>query len=160
LQWLYVVSIVYEPAAFFTKITLLLLLARVYAVKTNAARGIYAFIFLLFLGYVPNFGVKVGVCSPPSAFWDPDVAGSCRNLRKLYIADTAFAIVTDAFISLAPVPLALGMQISWKKKAKIIILLGAGGVATATTIYRLVKLISYLSSKDVAADFALLDILT
>lgn len=39
-------------------------------------------------------------------------------------------------------------------------LLGAGGVATAVTIYRLVKLIQYVDSKDVASDFVLLDILT
>lgn len=49
---------------------------------------------------------------------------------------------------------------SWRKKIKIIGLLGAAGVAVGVTIYRLVKLITYLDSTDVASDFVLLDFLT
>lgn len=49
---------------------------------------------------------------------------------------------------------------SWQRKLKIVFLLGAGGVATATTIYRLYKLVEFQESEDVASDFVLLDLLT
>ena len=49
---------------------------------------------------------------------------------------------------------------SWGKKLKIMLLLGAGGAATATTIYRLYAVVEFQKSTDVASDFVLLDILT
>lgn len=49
---------------------------------------------------------------------------------------------------------------SWQRKLKIVFLLGAGGVATATTIFRLYKLVRFQDSEDVASDFVLLDLLT
>ncbi|CAI6097340.1 unnamed protein product, partial [Clonostachys chloroleuca] len=160
LEWLYITSIIYEPAAFFTKVTLLLLLARVFAVNTKLARGIYYFIFALFIAYIPILGLKIGLCGPPSAFWDPTVPGECLDLRIILVVDVAFAIATDSLIFFIPIPSTWKMRINWRKKIKMILLLGAGGTAAAVTIYRLIKLIRYLESKDVASDFMLLDILT
>ncbi|CAH0050507.1 unnamed protein product [Clonostachys solani] len=160
LEWLYITSIIYEPAAFFTKVTLLLLLARVFAVNTKLARGIYYFILALFIAYIPILGLKIGLCGPPSAFWDPTVPGECLDLRIILVVDVAFAIATDSLIFFIPIPSTWKMRINWRKKIKMILLLGAGGTAAAVTIYRLIKLIQYLESKDVASDFMLLDILT
>ncbi|CAG9987978.1 unnamed protein product [Clonostachys byssicola] len=160
LEWLYITSILYEPAAFFTKVTLLLLLARVFAVNTRLARGIYYFILALFIAYIPILGLKIGLCGPPSAFWDPTVPGECLDLRIILVVDVAFAIATDSLIFFIPIPSTWKMRINWRKKIKMILLLGAGGTAAAVTIYRLIKLIKYLESKDVASDFMLLDILT
>lgn len=47
-----------------------------------------------------------------------------------------------------------------RKKLKILVLLGAGGVATAVTIYRLYLVILFLSSTDVTSDFVVLDLVT
>uniref|UniRef100_A0A8H7K7I4 Rhodopsin domain-containing protein n=1 Tax=Bionectria ochroleuca TaxID=29856 RepID=A0A8H7K7I4_BIOOC len=160
LEWLYITSIIYEPAAFFTKVTLLLLLARVFAVNTKLARGIYYFILALFIAYIPILGLKIGLCGPPSAFWDPTVPGECLDLRIILVVDVAFAIATDSLIFFIPIPSTWKMRINWRKKIKMILLLGAGGTAAAVTIYRLIKLIKYLESRDVASDFMLLDILT
>lgn len=150
----------YEPAAFFTKAALLLLLARIFAVKTTVSRSIYAFMLFLLVVYIPIFAVKIALCHPIAAFWDPTVNGSCLNLRKILIIDVAFAIATDSAISIIPVPLIWKLRMSWRRKVKMMILLGAGGVATAVTIYRLVKLTQYVDSSDVASDFVLLDVLT
>lgn len=115
---------------------------------------------MLLVTYIPLFAVKIALCSPIPAYWDPAVPGECLNLRKIFIIDVAFAIATDSIISIIPIPLVWNLRMSWRRKIKIVLMLGAGGVATAVTIYRLVKLISYIDSKDVASDFVLLDVLT
>jgi hypothetical protein len=40
-----------------------------------------------------------------------------------------------------------------REKIKIMVLLGAGGVATAVSIYRLYNVIKFIESKDVTSDF-------
>ncbi|KAF6811425.1 integral membrane protein [Colletotrichum sojae] len=161
MRWLYASSIIYCPAAYFTKVTLLLLEARVFSVHPGVARGIRIFIAVLLLSYVPIQVLKTIICLPISAFWNPKIPNPrCLNQRKIFIADLALAIITDFFILTLPVPLLWGLRMPWQKKLKILILLGAGGIATAVTIYRLYLVILFLKSKDVTSDFVVLDLVT
>lgn len=160
IQWLYASSLLYTFGAFFTKVTLLLLIARVFAIRTGVFRGIRLFILFLIIAYTPIQVLKIRVCTPIRAYWNTSVHGHCLDQRKLFLSDISLAIITDLVILIIPIPLTWGMGASWKKKLKVMLLLGAGGVATGVTIYRLVKAIEFLHSNDVAADFVGLDMLT
>ncbi|KAK7227970.1 hypothetical protein V2G26_000140 [Clonostachys chloroleuca] len=157
LKWVYITSILYEPAAYFTKVTLLLLLARVFAVNTKVSKGIHYFNVALLIAYIPLLAVKIALCQPIPGFWRQDVEGKCLDLREILIIDVAFAIATDTLIFTIPIPLIWQLRTPWTKKIKFVLLLGAGGAATAFTVYRLVLL---NNGRDVAANFAMLDLLT
>ncbi|KAF4849801.1 hypothetical protein CGCSCA4_v004230 [Colletotrichum siamense] len=161
MRWLYASSIIYCPAAYFTKVTLLLLEARVFSIHEKIARGIRIFVIILLVCYIPIQTLKTIICIPISAFWDPHTPNpKCLNQRKIFIADLALAIITDFFILCIPFPLLWGLRMPLRKKLKILVLLGAGGVATAVTIYRLYLVILFLSSTDVTSDFVVLDLVT
>jgi hypothetical protein len=153
LQWLYAGSIVYLPAAYFTKVTLLLIIARVFRVKRAVAKSIYIFIAALFFAYLPMQISKTFICSPIKAFWDDRVHGSCLQQRKIFIADTTVGFVTDFIILILPIPLIWSFNASLWKKVKIAAVLGAGGIATGVTCFRLWAVVQFISAADDTAQF-------
>lgn len=159
-QWLYASSIVYNPATYVTKVTLLLLIARVFAVMDRVVRGIHIFIVALFFAYLPIQMVKILICHPIPSFWDLSVAGFCLDQRRIFVSDLCLAIITDTTILLLPIPLTWSLSFSWQKKLKVGLLLGAGGAATAITTYRLYLVIKFIGSTDATYDFAWLAQLT
>lgn len=143
IQWLYIGSNFYSPAAFCTKATLLLLIARVFSVKPLVSKWIRIFIVILLLAYLPIEGLKIFICTPISAYWETyetsGLTGSnarCFEQSVLFMCDILIAIITDSIILILPIPLVWSMETSWRRKIKIIVLLGAGGAATATTMMR------------------------
>ncbi|OHW94173.1 integral membrane protein [Colletotrichum incanum] len=161
MRWLYASSIIYIPAAYFTKVTLLLLEARVFTVHERTSRGIRIFIITLLICYIPIQTLKTVICLPISSFWNPRTSNpKCLNQRKIFIADLSLAIITDFIILVLPIPLLWGLRMPLRKKLKILTLLGAGGIATAVTVYRMYLVVQFLTSKDVTADFVVLDLIT
>jgi hypothetical protein len=160
LKWLYASSVVYCPAAYFTKVTLLLLIARVYAIEQRVARATYIFIWALLIIYIPIQIMKIAICNPIRSYWVHDIKGQCLPQRKIFLADAALAIVTDLAILVIPVIMTVKLHMRVRKKVKIMCLLGAGGVAIAVTIWRLVALVDFQHSTDTTSGFSLLTILT
>ncbi|KAI1338875.1 integral membrane protein [Xylariaceae sp. FL0016] len=161
LKWLYASSICYCPTAYLTKVTLLLLTARVFAIKPKVSQGITAFIWVLTLVYIPIQTLKVCICAPIRAYWDTSIQGAhCLAQRKIFVSDISVAIFTDLVILLLPIPLTWSMHLPLWKKCKIILLLGAGGAAVAVTVFRLIKQIEFLDSTDFTHDFAIMGLLT
>lgn len=155
-------TVTYIPAAYFTKIALLLLIARVFSVKERVAKALHYFMIALGIAYVPIQVPKVVVCSPISTYWA--VTGGtrhCLNQNLLFLADICVALSTDFLILILPIPLVWSMRMMplWHK-IKIIGMLSAGGAATATTAYRVVKIVQYMDSTDPTADFTVLSIFT
>lgn len=153
---------IYCPAAWFTKVSLLLLIARVFAVRESVSRAIYIFLGVLLVGYyIPIEIMKICICLPINAYWDQSVQGArCLPQRSIFISDTVLAIISDLIILFIPIPLTWGLNMPPKKKIKIILLLSAGGVATAVTVYRLYLVIQFRNSTDVTADFVPLSLTT
>jgi hypothetical protein len=159
-MWLYASTVLYTFGAFLTKVTLLLLIARVFSIRKLVSRAIYAFIFFLILAYSPIQILKIRVCTPIRRYWDPNVPGVCLNQEVLFICDISLAILTDLLILLIPIPLVWRMNSTWRKKLKIMLLLGAGGIAVGVVIFRMVKVVQFKNSRDVAVSFVALDLLT
>ncbi|KAF5668086.1 integral membrane protein [Fusarium heterosporum] len=161
LKWFYASTVVYIPASFFTKATILLLMARVFAVEPRVAKGIRIFIWALLVAYLPIQILRIVNCYPIRTYWDPTVRNAhCLNQRKIFFSDLSLSIVTDLVILVAPIPLTWRLSLSIGKRIKIVLLLGAGGIATALTLYRVAKAVTFLNSNDITVDYTPIAILT
>lgn len=137
LKWLYIYTVVYGPAAFATKVALLLLIARVFAVKERVSKSLRCFMAGLGITYSGIQIPKVMVCTPISAYRDitakVGVTGQnpyCLNQSHIFIADISVAVLTDFINLIVPIPLAMSMRsLSFKHKMQIKLLLSAGGAA-------------------------------
>ena len=76
------------------------------------------------------------------------------NQTTIFIADTSFAVLTDAVILVLPIFLAWSLRVPFLKKLKVIVMLGAGGVAVGVTIYRAVLVVEYEHTENYTQDFA------
>lgn len=145
-QFMYISTTLYTPAAFCTKVTLLLLIARVFSVHPVISKLIHILIILIFLVELPIEFLKIFVCEPVTAYWEnlekteggalTGANSSCRGQAKLFMGDISISIATDVIILILPMVMAWRMEAPWRQKLKIIILIGAGGAATVTTIVR------------------------
>lgn len=145
-QFMYISTTLYTPAAFCTKVTLLLLIARVFSLHPIVCRLIHVFIILILLAYLPIEFFKIFICKPITAYWDNfeitdagAVTGgnsSCVGQATLFMGDISISIITDVIILILPIIMAWRMEATWRQKLKIMILLGAGGAATVTTVVR------------------------
>lgn len=158
-QFLYVSSALYTPSAFCTKVTLLLLISRAFSVHPTLSRSIYIFIATLFLAYTPLVFLKIFTCRPISAYWElpPARAGvsgnnpNCLDQAQFFMGDILIAAITDLIILLLPAFLAWKMEAPRRQKIKIGIMLGAGGVATATTVVRIHLNLHFMHSTSMSA---------
>lgn len=144
------------------------MIARVFSVKEWTSKALRNFIIFLGIAYLPVQIAKMAVCHPISAYWEITAAVGvtghnpfCLNQTHLFLADISLAVVTDFIILVVPIPLAMSMRaLRFWHKCKIILLLSAGGVATATTVYRTVKVVQFIGTTDPSADFTILSIFT
>jgi hypothetical protein len=102
--------------------------------------------------YIVVTMLKVGICTPIDLFWEPNIEGTCLNEHIIFIADTVMSVVSDMVVLALPVPLLWSLQMPVKKKLKIAALLGAGGIATATGVVRLVLIAGPLATDRIVAE--------
>ncbi|KAK1994308.1 hypothetical protein LX36DRAFT_584601 [Colletotrichum falcatum] len=158
LQWMYISSLLYSPAAFFTKTSILLLTVRVFSVDATVARILHLLLAFFLICYIPAEVAKASVCIPVQSFWDRSIANfKCIDQTKLFLYDSSLSAFSDLIILIVPVVLASRLRVSVLKKIKIVGLLGTGGVGVAVTIYRLYLVDKYDSSTDPTMDFVPLD---
>lgn len=165
---MYISSVAYIPAAFATKATLLLLIARVFSVKEWISKVLRRFIICLAIAYLPIQIAKILVCRPISAYWEITASIGingrnpyCVNQSHLFLSDISLAMITDFIILVVPIPLAMSMRaLGFWQKCKIIVLLSAGGVATGITVFRTYRIVQFMSSTDPTADFTILSMFT
>ncbi|KAF5628715.1 hypothetical protein F25303_10348 [Fusarium sp. NRRL 25303] len=159
LDWKIITAIMYCVTCFMT--TILLLMARVFAVEPRVAKGIRILIWALLVAYIPIQILRIVNCYPIRTYWDPDVRNArCLNQRKIFFSDLSLSIVTDLVILLIPIPLTWKLRMSIGKRIKIVLLLGAGGIATALTLFRVAKAVDFLNSDDITVDYTPIGILT
>ncbi|KAH9204435.1 hypothetical protein DL95DRAFT_496139 [Leptodontidium sp. 2 PMI_412] len=137
----YAASILYGPAAWCTKVTLLLSLVRIFSPFRKTVVFINTFIITMFIYYVAITIVKIRICDPIAAAWDPKLPAKCIDRFTLYVFDTTLSVITDLVVLIMPLPLVWSLQVTLKKKLRIMSILGAGGVATSASVVRLVLLL-------------------
>lgn len=135
-QIAYSVLLVSIIAIFLVKILLITVILRCYTPRRKVAQFIRLFIVFLICYYLASFLVRTFLCTPISGFWNHN--GSCVSLDTLLIVDSFVSVITDGVIIALPVILAWSLHVSPRKKLRVVVLLGAGGLVIVTNIYRLV----------------------
>lgn len=128
--------------ALFVKIALLAILTRIFKPFKGKVLFIYIFLGCLCCYYTVALIIKIRMCDPIPRYWLGDeVKGSCLDQNAALIADSVISVVSDIIILILPLPLTWSLQMSRNKKLRVIGLLGAGGLATAFSLYRLVLVV-------------------
>ncbi|KAK2005257.1 hypothetical protein LZ32DRAFT_546446 [Colletotrichum eremochloae] len=157
-KWTYISNLLYSPAAFFTKMALILLTVRVFSISTGVSRALYSSMVFFLLCYITMEFFKAFVCNPVQAYWDPTIPNlRCINQTILFMCDTSVSILSDLVILGAPTVLAWRLRVSTAKRLKIILLLGTGGLGVAVTVFRLFLVVRYNATTDPTTDFVPLD---
>jgi uncharacterized membrane protein YuzA (DUF378 family) len=145
-------SMLYNLNAYSVKLTLLLLTVRVFGSYKRTSLIAYVLVVLFGLYYIPIVFIKSQACRPVAGFWDPDVPATCLDRDLMFAADTVISAVSDVSILLLPIPATLYLRLSWQKKMKVIVMLGAGGLATVASIARMVLVLQLRDSVDATVD--------
>jgi hypothetical protein len=112
----YVIEVFYGPAAFLTKLAILLLVMRVFHIKKTFVTSAKILISILTLYYVAITLVKIFICSPVEKFWNHAAPGTCLNSNIIFISDCVVALITDFIILVAPMPVIWSLQMNIKQK--------------------------------------------
>ena len=156
---MYGTMVMYGPTAFLTKVSILLILSRVFSPYRTIVIFIYVFLGTMLAYYIPAVIVKVRICLPISYFWLGSPSnGSCLDDRAIFLADAIMSVVSDLMILCLPVILTRSLQMSTKKKMRVIGILGAGGLACASGVIRLVLIIQSKGSPDQTYTFMRLNL--
>ncbi|KAJ4388800.1 hypothetical protein N0V93_006260 [Gnomoniopsis smithogilvyi] len=159
LKALYADTLVYGPNAWFVKVTLLLVVIRVFSINRTFVIFWYAFIAAMTGYYVPVLFIKMNICQPINGYWDPSVPARCLDQRAVFVADTVVSAVTDLAVLLAPVPVIRAIKMSFAQMVRVYLLLGAGGVATVASFIRMYLVIQLQKSEDQTVDFVRFNLL-
>lgn len=144
----------YGPTAFLTKVSILWIMARVFSPYRKTVYFIYFLLGVMLAYYIPAVIVKIRICAPIARFWMGDeVGGSCLNERAIILADAVISMISDLTILVLPLPLTMSLQMSAKKKLRVMGVLGAGGLACASSVIRLVFIVHYGNSPDSTYEF-------
>ncbi|KAJ5880796.1 uncharacterized protein N7473_011849 [Penicillium subrubescens] len=138
----YATTLIYVPMVFIIKVALLAVMGRVFAPHRRKIKVIYISIVIMLCYYIPALFIKIFFCEPISAYWLGTLnGGKCLDQRKVIIADSVISIAGDLWILVLPVPLIWSLQMTSAKKMRVIGILGAGGLATGFSIWRLVIMV-------------------
>jgi len=125
------VTISYALMTLFIKLSILSLIARVFAPYKRRMQGIYVLGALLVAYYFTSLILKIRVCWPISAYWRGERGDVDKCLNKSTV------ITADAIILVLPLPLTWSLQLPPKKKLRVGSMLAVGGLATAFSAWRL-----------------------
>lgn len=136
----YTTTLLYVPTVFIVKLALLSIMLRIFAPDPTKATVIYISVVVLVCYYIPMWFIKIFFCKPISAYWNGPL-DKCIDQQKVIIADSVISIVSDLWILILPVPMLWSLQFTRVKKIRVSGILGAGGLATAFSIWRLVIMV-------------------
>ncbi|KAJ6020101.1 hypothetical protein N7499_003395 [Penicillium canescens] len=153
-KFCYIATILYCPMALSVKIALLSVLTRIFALYRGKVWFIYIFLGCLCCYYIVALIIKIRMCAPIPMYWlGPAEGGSCLDQASALIADSVISVVSDIIILILPLPLTWSLQMSRSRKLRVIGILGAGGLATGFSLYRLVLLLKVDNSADMSLMF-------
>ncbi|KAL4744850.1 hypothetical protein BDW72DRAFT_208685 [Aspergillus terricola var. indicus] len=146
----YAVTLVYVPMVFVIKVALLAVMLRIFAPDRHKVIIVYVTIIVLLLYYIPALFIKVFFCKPISTYWfgAEVTGGTCLDQRKVIIADATISMISDFWILVLPIPMLWSLKMSLSKKLRVVGILGAGGLATGFSIWRLVMMVDESQTPD------------
>ena len=117
-QAYYASTIAYAVMALCIKLSILSLIARIFAPYKRRTQGIYLLGALLIVYYLATLILKIRVCWPISSYWRGK-HDKCFDQSAIVAADAVISTVTDVIILLLPLPLTWSLQLPPKKKIRV-----------------------------------------
>jgi hypothetical protein len=153
---LWIAGNIYGPAAFLAKLTLLLLIARVFSVRPGVGISIYVFVGALFI-YTLAIGIlKFIICLPLEENWENLPSRRCHGQRKLFVADSTVSVFSDLLILLIAIPSTWSIQVRLRTKLKVMSLMGVGVLAVGLATWRSYRAIVSLHGVDIGSQVAII----
>jgi hypothetical protein len=140
--------VIYTLLVFSIKVLLLSMLIRVFGPQKKAVLCIKIFLGIVVAYYTIGTIIRIRICWPPSAYWLGEM-DKCLDIFAIFVVDSAISIVTDGVILLLPFFLTRSLQMPTIQKLRIAGILGAGGLATVSNIYRMILMYEQGRSADV-----------
>ena len=113
-----------------TKVAILCFYLRVFP-ERRLQQAVYVVMGVTFAYLIAFLVVSAFQCTPVSyawTHWDGEHEGVCRNVNAQGWAAAAFNIVLDVAILVMPLKLVYKLNLHWKKKLQISLMLGVGGL--------------------------------
>ena len=120
-QWVNTVSVLYYPAIFFTKLSILLQYSKIFTTTMNGKSpmviAIRTCICTNFLYYLITMFFRIFQCIPRERIWNPFVSsGYCYSPYTTEKASGVFNVISDFTILVLPLPSVWRLQMSIRKK--------------------------------------------
>ena len=130
-QWINITHIVYNPTAFFAKLSILLQYSRVFNPTGKGDISLYIAIRIcilaVFVFYFVRLFFDIFQCSPREKIWDPLITtGHCYDGEAAYKASGIFNVISDFAILILPVPSVWRLNMSLRKKLLTICVFASG----------------------------------
>lgn len=142
--------VMYSPLALAVKVSILFILVRIFAPYRKVVVFIYVFLSVLLAYTIAATIAKICICMPIGSFWlGTDVThGHCLKELEIFLTDGVVSMVSDLAILILPLTVIWRLQLSMKKKLRVMAILAAGGMVCVATIVRLIWIIQYRDSID------------
>ncbi|OTA98543.1 hypothetical protein M426DRAFT_45973, partial [Hypoxylon sp. CI-4A] len=148
LEWNTVYQVLNVIGAFFTKLSIGIFLLR-FKNSRRLRLAIWIFLTPLALTTLVVVFTVLLQCIPLSKFWTPSIDGHCISqnvpLTASYV-QSAFAILTDLFLTVSPVVILWNIKINRRKKLGICGLMSLGLMATISNALRNVYIPNLIES--------------
>ena len=139
----------YVPMVLLVKTSLIYIMIRLWSPYRRKVIALYSFLAFIVSYYTVILFIKIFNCNPIRLFWDVnDYEGKCLNRTAIIITDSSISVITDLAILIFPIILAWTLHMPLSRKLYVISILGAGGIAVAFSIYRLVLVVSERAVSD------------
>ncbi len=147
---LYILEILYFLQIALVKLTLLLFFLRIFP-KPITRRLLWATVTLNMLWGFTFAITAIFQCQPISYYWtswDKESHGRCININILAWTNAAISIIFDVWMLALPLYEVFQLQLSWRKKAGVMMMFGVGTFVTVVSILRLNTLVHFAVSKN------------
>jgi hypothetical protein len=124
---LYVSRLLYIAVQVLTKVSIVLFFRRVFERAWIRKASNILIVLLVLHGLIFLF-LMAFQCLPVEAEWDPGMPKKCLNTTAIIFAGGISAIIEDVVIVLLPLPLLYKLQMTWKKRFAVVVMLSLGSL--------------------------------
>ncbi|KAJ5526482.1 hypothetical protein N7494_013132 [Penicillium frequentans] len=144
LRLLYAVYYVYDIGLFFTKVSALLLLSRIFPWHANAKWFNYTIVATHCLNCAWLAGIIFGtvfMCNPVQKGWNSMLPGHCGTTLHLWLGSAIPSVIIDLIILLLPLPKIWSLKMTTRRKVAIIGVFVIGYSVIVVSIGRLITVV-------------------
>ena len=118
----------YGPTMFFTKVSLLLLYLRLFSPNRIIRYAIYFGVMANLVFYATTTIASGALCLPRhgEAWLDSARTARCKRALAMYYPHGIFAVVSDFYIFIIPIPIVIKLNLPLRKKVGILAVFATG----------------------------------